>query len=75
VAVYSDPQVVQAFPMASTILQSLQQAAPRPQTPYYSEVSGGIQRDYHPPDSVDPNRTPQQATDLISAVLRGDELL
>jgi multiple sugar transport system substrate-binding protein len=74
-AVYDDPKVLQQFPMAPVIRQSLEQAAPRPQTPYYSEVSGGIQRDYHPPEAVDPNTTPQQATDLITAVLRGDELL
>jgi multiple sugar transport system substrate-binding protein len=61
--------------MAPVIKQSLEQAKPRPQTPYYNEVSGGIQRAYHPPASINPNTTPQQATDLISAVLRGDELL
>ena len=74
-AVYDDPEVVKQFPMAPVILQSLQQAAPRPQTPYYSEVSGGIQREYHPPTSVNPKTTPQEATDLITAVLRGDQLL
>ena len=31
------------------IRESLELAAPRPLTPYYSEVSGGIQREYHPP--------------------------
>ncbi len=36
------------FPMAPAIAQSLQQAKPRPQTPYYSEVSESIQRTYHP---------------------------
>jgi multiple sugar transport system substrate-binding protein len=74
-AVYDEPQVLKAFPMAPVIRQSLEQAAPRPQTAYYSEVSGGLQRDYHPPESVDPEHTPQQATDLITAVLRGDQLL
>jgi multiple sugar transport system substrate-binding protein len=74
-AVYDDPEVVKSFPMAPVIRQSLDQAKPRPQTAYYSEVSGGIQREYHPPSSVDPTSTPQQATDLITAVLRGDELL
>jgi multiple sugar transport system substrate-binding protein len=57
------------------IRESLDNAAPRPLTPYYSEVSGGIQREYHPTSSVDPQSTPQQATDLITAVLKGDQLL
>jgi multiple sugar transport system substrate-binding protein len=73
--VYNDPAVLKEFPMAPTILQSLEQAAPRPQTPYYSEVSGGVQRVYHPTASIDPERTPQQATELITAVLRKAQLL
>jgi trehalose/maltose transport system substrate-binding protein len=74
-AVYDDPAVQEAYPMAAVIRQSLEQAAPRPQTPYYSEVSGGIQREYHPPSAVVPGQTGEQAADLISAVLRGDQLL
>jgi multiple sugar transport system substrate-binding protein len=74
-AVYDDPDVVKVFPQAPVIRQSLEQAAPRPLTPYYSEVSGGIQREYHPPSSVVPDTTGQEASDLISAVLRGDQLL
>jgi multiple sugar transport system substrate-binding protein len=73
--VYDDPEVLKVFPMADTILQSLDQAAPRPQTPYYSEVSGGLQREYHPTSSVDPETTPQKATDFITAVLRKEQLL
>jgi multiple sugar transport system substrate-binding protein len=60
--------------MADTIRQSLEAAAPRPLTAYYSEVSGGIQREYHPPSSVTAD-TGKQAQDLISAVLSGDQLL
>jgi multiple sugar transport system substrate-binding protein len=74
-AVYDDPAVLEAFPMAPVIRQSLEQAAPRPQTVYYNEVSGGLQRTYHPASSIDPQRTPEQATELIEAVLRGDQLL
>jgi multiple sugar transport system substrate-binding protein len=73
--VYDDPEVLEAFPMAPTIQQSLEQAAPRPQTPYYSEVSGGLQREYHPTNSVDPEKTPQKATDFITAVLKKEQLL
>ncbi len=34
----------------------LELAKPRPQTPYYSEVSGGMQREYHPTADIDPSR-------------------
>ncbi|MBM7805410.1 multiple sugar transport system substrate-binding protein [Geodermatophilus bullaregiensis] len=74
VAVYDDPEVQEAFPMAATIRDSLELAAPRPQTPYYSEVSGGLQREYHPPSSASPE-TAQRAAELISAVLSGEQLL
>jgi multiple sugar transport system substrate-binding protein len=73
-AVYDDPEVVRAFPQAPVIRESLEAAAPRPQTPYYSEVSGGIQREYHPPSSVSAATT-KRATDLITAVLKGKQLL
>lgn len=73
--VYTDPAVLEEFPMAPTILESLKLAAPRPQTPYYSEVSGGLQRSYHPYSSVDPQQTARAATELITAVLQKKELL
>jgi ABC-type glycerol-3-phosphate transport system substrate-binding protein len=73
-AVYDDPAVLEVFPMAPTILDSLEAAANRPQTPYYSEVSGAIQREYHPPSSVTPE-TGDRAQALIQAVLSGDQLL
>ena len=74
-SVYDDPEVIEVFPQAPVIRESLELAAPRPLTPYYSEVSGSIQREYHPTSSVDPQTTPQQATELITAVLEGRELL
>jgi multiple sugar transport system substrate-binding protein len=61
--------------MADLIRQSLEQAAPRPQTPYYNEVSGGLQQTWHPPSAVDPDSTPRRAGELITAVLRGEQLL
>jgi multiple sugar transport system substrate-binding protein len=74
-SVFEDPEVISAFPMAPVIAQSLQQAAPRPQTPYYSEVSGSLQRTYHPPTGVAPGTTEPAAAELIRAVLSGEELL
>jgi multiple sugar transport system substrate-binding protein len=74
-AVYDDPEVIAEFPMAPVIRESLENAAPRPQTQYYSEVSSSIQRIYHPPSAIDPDRTGQRASELITAVLRKEQLL
>ncbi|HLM08007.1 MAG TPA: extracellular solute-binding protein [Blastococcus sp.] len=73
-AVYDDPEVQEAYPMADTIRESLEAAAPRPLSPYYSEITGGLQREYHPASGVS-DTTGKNADDLISAVLRGDQLL
>ncbi|SOC50683.1 carbohydrate ABC transporter substrate-binding protein, CUT1 family [Blastococcus aggregatus] len=74
-AVYDDEEVLEAFPMAPVIRDSLDIAAPRPQTPYYNEISVGIQRSYHPPSGVTPGSTGEAATELIDAVLEKEDLL
>ena len=72
---YEDDAVREAFPMADVIRDSLENAAPRPQTPYYNEVSTGLQETWHAPASVDPDTTPKESTDFIISVLRGEALL
>ncbi|MHA7208508.1 extracellular solute-binding protein [Arthrobacter sp. MDT1-65] len=72
---YEDPRIEESFPMAETIRDSLQAAAPRPQTPFYNEVSTGIQQTWAPPAAVDPDSTPQSSSDFITSVLRGEQLL
>jgi multiple sugar transport system substrate-binding protein len=73
--VYDDPEVRERFPMADTIRESLEQAAPRPQTPFYGEVSASIQREWHPAGGVDPQRTPEASAKLIKGVLAKEVLL
>jgi multiple sugar transport system substrate-binding protein len=73
-SVYEDPEVQKAYPMADLIVESLDQAAPRPLTPYYAEVSSSMQREFHPPSSVNEN-TPASTADLIQAVINGEVLL
>lgn len=75
VSAYDDERVAEEFPMAETIRESLELAVPRPQTPYYNEVSIGLQETWHPPASVDPETTPASSADFITAVLRDERLL
>ncbi|GAA1772803.1 extracellular solute-binding protein [Kocuria aegyptia] len=73
-AAYEDPEVREAFPMYATIRESLENAAPRPQTPYYNEVSTAIQQQWTPPASVTED-TPRLTAEFIESVLRGERLL
>jgi multiple sugar transport system substrate-binding protein len=72
---YEDPRIEEAFPMADTIRDSLELAAPRPQTVFYNEVSTSLQQSFAPPSQVDPATTPQQTSEFIMSVLRGESLL
>ncbi|WP_043441592.1 extracellular solute-binding protein [Arthrobacter sp. L77] len=72
---YEDPRIEESFPMSETIRDSLQVAAPRPQTPFYNEVSTGIQQTWAPPAAVDPETTPETSSNFITSVLRGEQLL
>jgi multiple sugar transport system substrate-binding protein len=74
-AVYEDAEVRRIFPMAELIRQSIDDSAPRPPTPYYTDVSSAVVRSFHPPASVDPARTPARAARLIVDVLHDKVLL
>lgn len=74
-AVYDDKEIQKEFPMAELIRYSLDTGAPRPMTQYYGDVSSGIQREFSPPGSVDPKKTPKKTTTLLQDVLNGDALL
>jgi trehalose/maltose transport system substrate-binding protein len=61
--------------MADDLRASLAEGAPRPRTPYYTDVSTAVQRSFHPQAAVDPNRTPAKAGKLIVDVLKDKVLL
>jgi multiple sugar transport system substrate-binding protein len=72
---FSDAEVKKEFPASEVIAQSLKVSAARPLTPYYNEVTGGIQKSWHPPSSVDPDSTPAKSQEFILEILRGERLL
>lgn len=74
-AAYDDPAVLDAYPMAALIRESIDAAGPRPMTPYYGDVSVSVQRTWHPPRQVRAPQTPQRTDAYMSQVLRGDRLL
>jgi multiple sugar transport system substrate-binding protein len=54
--------------------ESVDAAAPRTVTPYWSDLSSSIQGTWHPPVSVD-EQTPEQSKEFIREILEGDKLL
>ena len=55
-SLYASKTIKKAFPgFAGLVKQSIDDAAPRPQTPAYQDVSLAVQDALHPPDKIDPN--------------------
>jgi multiple sugar transport system substrate-binding protein len=74
-AAYDDPQVRKAFPMAALIRESINDAGPRPVTPYYNDVSTSVQITWHPATKVEAPATPEETATFMADVLQGKRLL
>ena len=74
-AAYDDPKVREAYPMADLIRTSINDAGPRPITPYYNDVSTSVQRTWHPATSVHAPQTPEETATFMTDVLQGNRLL
>lgn len=73
--IYEDPEIQETFPMYEEIRDGLTDAAPRPISAFYGDVTGSVQQGYHPPDALSPQTTPTETADLIEGVLRNEQLL
>lgn len=73
---YEYPALAEIYPedLLQLFQDSLEQAAPRSVTPYWSDISGAILSTWHPPASVDSN-TPEESASFIEEILKGGRLL
>ena len=73
---YAFPELKKAWPadLLALFQQSVNAAAPRTVSPYWSDISSSIQSTWHPPSGVDTD-TPQNSSDFITDVLQGKRLL
>jgi len=73
---YDQPQVKKLFPadLIALFQESLDSAAPRTLSPYWSDMSGSIQNTWHPPSGVT-DQTPEESKQFIEDVLQGRSLL
>jgi len=68
-SLYSDPQLIKAYPFAPEILRGLQNAAVRPKTPAYQIVSIAISHSVSPPSSINPKSAERSmAADIKNAL-------
>jgi multiple sugar transport system substrate-binding protein len=73
--VYADPQMAEAYPMKDTILEELRDAAVRPKTPAYQNVSTVIAATLSPPSAIEPQQTAQRLRDQIQDALESKGVL
>jgi multiple sugar transport system substrate-binding protein len=73
---YEDKQIQDIFPadLIKLFEDSVNAAAPRTVTPYWSDISGAIQSTWHPPADVN-SQTPGKSATFIEDVLTGKKLL
>jgi multiple sugar transport system substrate-binding protein len=74
-SVYDDPEVAEAYPMRDVILAQLREAATRPLTPAYQNVSTVISASLSPPSSIDPERTAEQLRGQVRDALESRGVL
>jgi multiple sugar transport system substrate-binding protein len=73
---YQYPALQKLYPASLLTLfqKSVNAAAPRSVTPYWSDISSSLQSTWHPPSSVS-QQTPQNSADFMRQVLEGKALL
>lgn len=73
---YEDSRLTDALPadLLDLFAESVAAAGPRPVTPYWTDISSGVQSTWHPPASVGPS-TPERSAEFLRAVLAGEALL
>lgn len=73
---YAYPALAELYPadLLQLFQDSVENAAPRSVTPYWSDISSAIQSIWHPPASVT-ERTPGRSASFIERILNGERLL
>ena len=69
-SVYDEPEMAEAYPMRDTILAELQDAAVRPLTPAYQNVSTVTSVILSPPAGIEPQQAAQELRDQIGDALK-----
>jgi multiple sugar transport system substrate-binding protein len=74
-AAYDRPELKSKYPFGDLIREQLRDAAPRPVTAPYNDVSLAIQRTLHPPASINPEKTATKLRNLVKKAVKGQALI
>ncbi|MGI9085957.1 MAG: extracellular solute-binding protein [Aeromicrobium sp.] len=76
-SVYDSKKLQDAYPPDLLALwrESVDTGGPRPKSAFYSQISSAVQSVWHSPAAVDPESTPAESAEFLSAVLSGQALL
>lgn len=76
-SVYEEQELVDAYDAGLLDLyrESIEAGGTRPKSAFYNQISGSVQSTWHPPASVDPDKTPRESAEFIRDVLQGKALL
>lgn len=72
---YDDPEIAEAYPMKDDILAELEDAAVRPLTPAYQNVSTVLSASLSPPQSIRPEQTANELRKSIQDALESKGVL
>jgi multiple sugar transport system substrate-binding protein len=74
-SLYNDPEIAKAYPMKDTILAELQDAAVRPPTPAYQNLSTVLAAELSPPGSIRPAQVAKSLRSSIQDALESKGVL
>lgn len=72
---YEDPQIEKAFPFANVLQATLKDAAQRPPSPLYNDISLAISRTLHPMRAINPQEDISKLRKVIDRALHSEGLL
>jgi multiple sugar transport system substrate-binding protein len=74
-ALYSDPELVKVYPFADVMKESINEAAPRPVSPAYNDLSLAVQDTIVPFASINPEKDAKSLHSLMGQALKSEAVL
>jgi multiple sugar transport system substrate-binding protein len=70
-ALFSEPRIKKVLPFADIMRASIEEGVPRPVTPAYTDITLAIQKTFHPPENVEPDKVEDELKDKLEKAAEG----